>query len=212
MAYRDLRIHLLQRSHRPKPLLRCGALGRPDVRELQLSRCSPTPPSPGLLRERLEPALASVARPGYEACLHAEPATQQLWLVEHRNDSHGEDWTATPARGALAASFAGGTLVVGGRASLPTVDLEAAVGACVRHPRVNAHGAWLTIFDDLELPFDCIVRDSDGAGSCVQQQTLDFPADPAVGIVGRLARTGSRLVFGLRLRLGRLPRGTHSYP
>jgi hypothetical protein len=144
--------------------------------------------------------------------MHLEPATQQLWLVEIRNDSHGEDWTATPAHGTLATSFAEGTLIVGGQASPPTVRIETAVGACVQHQSLSAHGAWLTIFDSLDLPFDCIVRDIDGAGSCVQQHTLDFPSDPRQSIVGRLASTRRRLPFGLRRRFGRLPTGTHSYP
>ncbi len=144
--------------------------------------------------------------------MHLESRSQQLWLVERRSDSHGEDWTATPANGAVATSFAQGRLVVGGRASLPTVGIEAAVGACLQHPSLSTHGAWLTIFDDLDLPFDCIVRNLDGAGSCVQQHTLDFPADPPESIVGRLASTRRRLSFGLRHRFRRLPRGTHSYP
>lgn len=167
---------------------------------------------PDLLREQLEPALTFVAMPGYEASVHLEPRSQQLWLVERHTDSHGEDWTATPANGTIATSFARGTLVVGGRASLPTVGIEAAVGACLQHPRLSTHGAWLTIFDDLKLPFACIVRDLDGAGSCVRRHTLEFPADPPEGIVGRLASTSRRLAFGLGRRFGRLPRGTHSYP
>jgi hypothetical protein len=144
--------------------------------------------------------------------MHVEPASQQLWLVEHRNDPHGEDWTATPAHGTLATSFARGRLVVGGRASSPTVRIDAAVDAWVQHQTLSAHGAWLTIFDDLELPFECIVRDLDGAGSCIQQHTLDFPVDPPEGVIGRLASTCRRLAFGLRHRFGRMPRGTHSYP
>lgn len=82
--------------------------------------------------EGLGPAVASVSRPGYEASLHLERATQQLWLVERSHDSHGEDWTAAAAHDALAASFAQGRLIVGGQVSLPTVDVEAVVGARVQ--------------------------------------------------------------------------------
>lgn len=165
-----------------------------------------------VLREGLGSPLASVSRPGLEASLQVEVATQRLWLVEHRNDAHGEDWTATSAHDGLASSFARGTLVVGGRVSPPIVQIQAVVGGRAQSPRPGPHGAWLTVVDDLELPFECVVDGLDDAGVRIQQRTLDFVVDPPSSVGGRLGNARRRFASLLRHRLGRLPRGTHSYP
>jgi len=165
-----------------------------------------------LLRERLGSPLVSISRPGHEASLHLDVGTQQLWLAEHRTDSHGEDWTAASTHDAVTTSFAQGTLIVGGLLSPPIVRVEALVGDRVQRPSPVSQEAWLAIFDGLELPFECIVRGLDDAGTCVQESTLDFPVDSQASVAGRLADARRRFAFGLRHRFGRMPKGTRSYP
>jgi len=138
--------------------------------------------------------------------------TQQLWLVEHGADALGEDWTATPARDTVATSFAQGRLLVGGRPGLHVTQVEARVDARVQRPALASQGAWLTSFEGLALPFELVVRELDGAGSCVEELVLDFPTDPPVTLRRRLAGARTCFALGLRKRTRRPAKGTHSYP
>ncbi len=167
------------------------------------------PQVPDVLRgEGVGSALASVSRPGLEASLHLEVATQRLWLIEHRIDSYGEDSTATSAHDGLASSFARGTLIVGGQVSPPIVHIEVLVGARAQSSRPGVQGAWLTVVDDLELPFECVVRGLDDAGARIEQRTLDFAVDAPSSVAGRLANARRRFGFVLRHRLATAERHT----
>lgn len=164
------------------------------------------------LRKRLGPPLAAISRPGLEVRLHLDAVTQQLWLFEHRIDAHGEDWSAAPTQEAIVTSLTQGTLVVGGRMPVSVVHIEAIIGFQVHRLQPTTRGAWLTTFDAVELPFELVVRGLDRAASCLVEHALDFPADPRSGLRSRLGSTCRRLAVAVRARLGRLPRGTHSYP
>lgn len=155
-------------------------------------------------------ALVSVsARGGLTASLHRESEEGPIWLLTQNEGTDGSDASAAPAYDGPASCMDGDSLVIGDVMLSPSNTVTTSAAGRLQHPIVSAAGAWLTVFEQVALPVNVIVREFDSEGMLISTLPLDFPADPAMTLRSMLPRLRT---WSRRHRTGRMPTRTTTYP